>query len=82
MLTNNYKRFSASFLVLFLVVSLVSAQTRKPAMVFAVSAEAGEGSMDAVVVVEGKRLRAPFTDEQKDLLLPLGQHGDSALQIL
>ncbi|MDX6289355.1 MAG: hypothetical protein QOH42_1154, partial [Blastocatellia bacterium] len=35
-------------------------------MVFAVSAEAGEGTMDAVVVFDGKRLRAPFTDDQKD----------------
>jgi len=35
-------------------------------MVFAVSAESGEGSMDAVVIVDGKQLRVPFTDEQKD----------------
>jgi hypothetical protein len=35
-------------------------------MVFAVSTESSDGSMDAVVTVEGKRLRVPFTDEQKD----------------
>src|SRR6266436_4444740 len=35
-------------------------------MVFAVSGEAGEGSMDAVVIVDGRQLRVPFTDEQKD----------------
>ncbi|MEO8436775.1 MAG: hypothetical protein ABI596_17895 [Pyrinomonadaceae bacterium] len=39
---------------------------RKPAIVvFAVSGDAGEFNMDAVVMVDGKRLRAPFTDEQK-----------------
>jgi hypothetical protein len=52
--------------ILSLVAGLAAAQTRKPTMVFAVSAETGEGSMDAVVVVDGERLRAPFTDEQKD----------------
>ncbi|MDX6501416.1 MAG: hypothetical protein QOG23_4676 [Blastocatellia bacterium] len=63
---HNCKRFLMSFLILSLVAGLPGAQTRKPTMVFAVSAEAGEGSMDAVVVVDGKRLRAPFTDDQKD----------------
>jgi hypothetical protein len=42
------------------------AQPRKGVVVFAVSAESGEGSMDAVVIVDGKQLRAPYTDEQKD----------------
>jgi hypothetical protein len=41
-------------------------QTRKPIVVFAVSGEGGEGSMDAVVIVDGKRLRAPFSDEDKN----------------
>jgi hypothetical protein len=63
---NTYKRFSLAALVLFLVTSLTTAQTRKPTMVFAVSAESGEGSMDAVVQVNGKQLRVPFTDEQKN----------------
>jgi hypothetical protein len=36
-----------------------------PIVVFTVSGDAGEFNMDAVVVVDGKRLRAPFTDEQK-----------------
>jgi hypothetical protein len=35
-------------------------------MVFAVSAESGDGSMDAVVLINGKQLRVPFTDEQKN----------------
>lgn len=43
-----------------------TAQVRKGAVVFAVSAESGEGSMDAVVIVDGKQLRAPYSDEQKD----------------
>jgi hypothetical protein len=53
-------------LVLSLVASLVTAQTRKPIMIFAVSAESGDGSMDAVVLINGKQLRVPFNDEQKD----------------
>ena len=43
-----------------------SAQGRKSGVVFAVSAESGEGSMDAVVIVDGKNLRRPYTDEQKE----------------
>lgn len=42
------------------------AQPRKGVVVFAVSAESGEGSMDAVVIVDGRQLRSPYTDEQKD----------------
>lgn len=42
-----------------------AAQTRKGVVVFAVSAESGEGTMDAVVIVDGKQLRAPFSDENK-----------------
>src|SRR2546426_11770785 len=38
---------------------------RNNVVVFAVSAESGEGNMDAVVIVDGKILRAPFTDQQK-----------------
>jgi hypothetical protein len=65
-LTNNCKRFFLAVLTLSLVASVGSGQTRKPTMVFAVSAESGEGSMDVVVMVSGKRLRVPFNDEQKD----------------
>lgn len=43
-----------------------AAQPRKGVVVFSVSAESGEGSMDAVVIVDGKQLRAPYGDEQKD----------------
>lgn len=45
--------------------SPATAQRRKGVVVFSVSAEAGEGTMDAVVIVDGKQLRAPFTDEDK-----------------
>src|SRR5260370_38833640 len=41
-------------------------QSRKGVVVFAVSAESGTGNMDAVVIVDGKQLRAPYSDEQKD----------------
>ncbi len=44
---------------------LAAAQRRKGVVVFAVSAESGEGTMDAVVIVDGKQLRAPFSDEAK-----------------
>ena len=43
-----------------------SAQPRNSILVFAVSGGPDEYQMDAVVVVDGKLLRAPFTDEQKD----------------
>src|SRR6266404_4006334 len=43
-----------------------SAQTRKRTVIIAVSAESGEGSMDAVAILEGKQLRSPYSDEQKD----------------
>jgi hypothetical protein len=70
---NNWKRvFLAVLLVSSFTVgsaSLALAQTRRTAVVFSVSSESGEsgeGNMDAVVMVDGKRLRAPYTDEQKD----------------
>lgn len=44
-----------------------AAQPRSNTVVFAISGESNEGSMDAVVIVDGKKLRDPFTDEQKDL---------------
>src|SRR5258707_8902954 len=65
-LTNNCKKFLPAVLALSLIVSLAAAQSRKTTMVFAVSAESGAGSMDAVVMIDGKQLRVPFSDEQKD----------------
>ncbi len=70
LLANNWKRSSLALLsasiIIVLSAGLTIAQPRKTTMVFAVSAETGEGSMDAVVIVDGKLLRVPFTDEQKD----------------
>jgi hypothetical protein len=70
LLMNRWKRFSLALLSVLFVLGLLAdpsvAQPRKTNMVFAVSAEAGDGSMDAVVMVDGKQLRVPFTDEQKD----------------
>src|SRR5258706_4684665 len=66
LLTNNCKKFLPSALALLLTVSVAAAQSRKTTMVFAVSAESGAGSMDAVVMIDGKQLRVPFSDEQKD----------------
>lgn len=42
-----------------------AAQRRKGVVVFAVSAESGEGTMDAVVIVDGKQFGAPFKDTDK-----------------
>lgn len=39
------------------------AQPRNSAVVFAVSSEGDEGSMDAVVIVNGARLQRPYNDE-------------------
>lgn len=42
-------------------------QTRnKPVVIFAIAGEPDEYHMDAVVILEGQRLLAPFSDEQKD----------------
>lgn len=62
---NTYKRVSLAVMVLSLVAGLATGQTRKPIMVFSISAESGDGSMDAVVLLNGKQLRVPFSDEQK-----------------
>ena len=77
LLVNNWKRFAIALLLVssFLLVSVpragtsaepAAAQRRKAVVVFAVSADSGEGTMDAVVIVDGKQLRAPQKDEDKD----------------
>ena len=55
-----------SAILLVTVTTYSVAQTRKPAVILAVSSEAGEGSLDALAVVQGKQLRSPYSDEQKD----------------
>ena len=81
---SNWKRFPCALLLVStaLIASTLRAgnstvttmaQARKSVVVFAVSAESGEGNMDAVVVVDGKRLLTPFTDEQKDKQKKFGE---------
>jgi hypothetical protein len=71
------RTFPKLFLIVFLSTSVVSSfeagagtsagQTRnKPVVIFAIAGEPDDYHMDAVARVEGKRLLAPFTDEQKD----------------
>jgi hypothetical protein len=48
-------------------VSANATQPKKPPIVvFALSGESGEVNMDAVVMVDGKRLRAPYSEESKE----------------
>ena len=49
------------------------AQPRKSVVVFAVSAEGDEGSMDAVVIVNGARLQRPYNDEMESGRKTFGQ---------
>ncbi|HYX28731.1 MAG TPA: hypothetical protein VE863_09195 [Pyrinomonadaceae bacterium] len=49
-----------------LIGSASVAQTRKQTAIFAISSEGVDGSMDALAVVEEKRLRSPYTDKQPD----------------
>ncbi len=69
----DYRRmFSSTVLVLFVLVFCwlaqwsSSAQTRKRTVILAVSAETGEASLDAVAILDGKRLLSPYNEEQKD----------------
>ncbi len=48
-------------------VSAGAAQPKKPPIViFVLSGESGEVNMDAVVMLDGKRLRAPYNEESKE----------------
>src|SRR5436190_20101968 len=42
------------------------AQTKKPTVILAVQSEAGEGSLDAIAILEARKLRSPYSDEQQD----------------
>ena len=79
---NRHKSISAKTLSLLSLIALLStsaiaelgSESSAPqiqprsmsAVIFAVTGEPDEYHMDAVVIVDGKRLLAPFTDEQKD----------------
>jgi len=42
------------------------AQAKKQTVILAVQSESGEGSLDAIGILDAKKLRAPYNDEQKD----------------
>ncbi|HYV24718.1 MAG TPA: hypothetical protein VE969_05725 [Pyrinomonadaceae bacterium] len=50
-----------------------AAQPRNSAVVFAISSEGDEGSMDAVVIVNGARLQRPYNDEIEGARKTFGQ---------
>jgi hypothetical protein len=50
-----------------------SAQLRKNTVVFAVAGEPDDYHLDPVVVVDGKQLRLPYTDEDKDKQKKFGE---------
>ena len=70
LLKHDWKRISLVALLLSSLAtgsaSVAVGQARKTAVVFSVSAESGDGTMDAVVLVDGKQLSRPYNDELKD----------------
>lgn len=42
------------------------AQAKKQTVILAVQSESGNVSLDAIAILEAKKLRSPYTDEQKD----------------
>jgi hypothetical protein len=66
--------FALAFAILFWPEPRIAeAQTRTPAVVFTVSGSGAEGSMDAVVLVDGKQLRAPYNSEKEDAQKKFGE---------
>jgi hypothetical protein len=59
-----------SLLLTSIVVNLAAsnsfAQSRPPTLILSVSSESGEASLDAIGFLDGKTLRAPYTDDEKD----------------
>jgi hypothetical protein len=77
---NRRSIFSPTFLLVSIgiVFSLsqpdfANAQPRNRSIVFAVSGSGAEGSMDAVVIVDGKQLRAPYDSEKEDASKKFGE---------
>ncbi|HJZ80035.1 MAG TPA: hypothetical protein VKD91_06810 [Pyrinomonadaceae bacterium] len=52
---------------------VAEAQTRTPTVVFAVSGNGADASMDAVVLVEGKQLRAPYDSDKENARKNFGE---------
>jgi hypothetical protein len=63
---------TATIPAVMLLVILISvapngvSQTRRQPIIFAVSSESGDASMDAIAILDGKTLRAPYQDDEKD----------------
>jgi hypothetical protein len=53
--------------------SIAAAGQPQKTVVFAISGESGEATLDAVVIIDGKQLRHPYTDEQKDAQKGFGE---------
>jgi hypothetical protein len=71
--TYGVRQFSIGLSLLSLVAVLMgvmavssSGQARKQTVILAVQSESGEASLDAIAVLEAKKLRSPYSDEQKD----------------
>lgn len=60
-------------LLFWSVPRVAEAQTRTSTLVFTVSGSGAEGSMDAVVLVDGKQLRAPYNSEKEDAQKKFGE---------
>ena len=46
--------------------NIAYSQTRRQPIIFAVSSESGDASMDAIGILDGQTLRAPYQDDEKD----------------
>lgn len=77
--TNRRMLWPALLLALFTAVlfwpefHVAEAQTRSSAVVFIISGSGSEASMDAVVVVDGKQLRAPYNGEKEEAQKKFGE---------
>jgi len=63
---NDGKTFLAAVILPLLLVTNLYSQTRRQPIIFAVSAESGDASMDAIGILDGQTLRAPYQDDEKD----------------
>ena len=70
---NQPSRLLSIMTAAFLIIGALSgtaansfAQARKQTVILAVQSESGEGSLDAIGILDAKKLRAPYNDEQKD----------------
>lgn len=62
-----------TFGFLFCSINLAGAQTRTPIVVFSISGSGADASMDAVVIVDGKQLRAPYDSDKEDAQKKFGE---------